>query len=254
MQSLFQKYAQGFSGCDGGDLGSPSSRSIWTCGIEWGGGEDFDTIGDFFRDESAVENACKPPLGYEDWNINLKYRYNWQLMKILSVIFGGGFKDYKKFAEKFKPFVREHSGFFKMNLYPLAFKNTSHLHWNQELSQITGFDTKNKYIDWIKENRFPIIRSWTEKYMPKLVLCTGINYKEEFFSAFCNDKGKTESETIDERELAFRVNRQNTIIAVIPFMSNHYGLVKNVSIQKFGERIRELMKQLHSIPDCCNFE
>ena len=34
----FENWALGYSGCDGGDLGYPSSPSTWVCGIEWGGG------------------------------------------------------------------------------------------------------------------------------------------------------------------------------------------------------------------------
>ena len=34
----FKKWALGFSGCDGGDIGSAQSPSIWLCGLEWGGG------------------------------------------------------------------------------------------------------------------------------------------------------------------------------------------------------------------------
>lgn len=30
----FAKWATGFSGCDGGFIGSPQSKSIWFCGIE----------------------------------------------------------------------------------------------------------------------------------------------------------------------------------------------------------------------------
>ena len=38
IDARFAKWATGFSGCDGGDIGSPKSRSIWFCGIEWGWG------------------------------------------------------------------------------------------------------------------------------------------------------------------------------------------------------------------------
>ena len=34
----FSRWAKGYSGFDGGDIGSPESPSIWVCGIEWGGG------------------------------------------------------------------------------------------------------------------------------------------------------------------------------------------------------------------------
>lgn len=30
----FARWASGFSGCDGGDIGSSQGKSIWFCGIE----------------------------------------------------------------------------------------------------------------------------------------------------------------------------------------------------------------------------
>ena len=37
MNPAFEAWAQSYSGCDGGDIGSPERRAIWLCGIEWGG-------------------------------------------------------------------------------------------------------------------------------------------------------------------------------------------------------------------------
>ncbi|WP_260951748.1 hypothetical protein [Campylobacter sp. RM16187] len=37
-EEYFKKWALGFSGCDGGDIGSPENPSAWLCGIEWGEG------------------------------------------------------------------------------------------------------------------------------------------------------------------------------------------------------------------------
>lgn len=243
MSSLFHKFALGFYGCDGGDLGSPSNKSIWACGIEWGGREDPATMEDFFRDEYKAEEYSKSCPVYERWQHNLEYNYNWQLMKILSAIAGGNVGEYKKFAEEIKPFTKGSAGYFKMNLYPLAFKDTSHEHWTEKLYKVTGFETKPQYIEWVQKNRFPVIRSWTEKYSPKLVLCTGITYKHEFYQAFgVNDPSRMKEEIIDERSLAYGVNKQGTLVAVIPFMvGSPYGLLKNTSIQKFGQRIRELL-------------
>ena len=33
VDARFAKWATSFSGCDGGDIGSPQSKSIWYCGI-----------------------------------------------------------------------------------------------------------------------------------------------------------------------------------------------------------------------------
>jgi hypothetical protein len=38
------------------------------------------------------------------------------------------------------------------------------------------------------------------------------------------------------------LNDNGTLVVNIPFMVNRYGLIKNVSIEKFGNRIKELIK------------
>ena len=53
----FKKWALGFSGCDGGDIGSPQHQSIWLCGLEWGGGFKPEQLADEFKN-----NVGKPPI------------------------------------------------------------------------------------------------------------------------------------------------------------------------------------------------
>ena len=85
---VFAKWALGYSGCDGGDMGSPESPSTWICGIEWGGGHSKeDLIGELETDVTIL------PSGYTDWQTNLAYIYNWQVMKFLSVFNGGNVKN-----------------------------------------------------------------------------------------------------------------------------------------------------------------
>ncbi len=240
----FEVWANGFSGCDGGNIGDKSNRGIWFCGIEWGGG---------FNDKSVIElkkifaeKINIPPAGYENWKDNLAYIYNWQAMKLLSVINGENLKNYKTFAEKVKPFTIESEGsYFKMNLYPLPFKKTSHLLWDDRFSQSTGFSNKQEYIDWIKLKRFPVMREWTKKYSPKLVICTGITYQNDFFRAFGDTEMELRTESIDNRQLIYGFNKEKTLVVVIPFMVNRNGLTKNVSIQKFGESIEEILSSIN---------
>lgn len=37
LSQQVQDFLLGFSGCNGGKIGSPNAPSIWVCGIEWGG-------------------------------------------------------------------------------------------------------------------------------------------------------------------------------------------------------------------------
>jgi len=74
----FKKWALGFSGCDGGDIGSPQHQSIWLCGLEWGGGFKPEQLADEFKN-----NVGKPPTGYESHKLNLDYQFNTKAVKLL---------------------------------------------------------------------------------------------------------------------------------------------------------------------------
>ena len=243
----FAKWATGFSGCDGGDVGTTENRSIWFCGIEWGGGHPADE--QELYNTIFSEDVERPSEGYTSdgdtpgWRHNLAYIFNWRAMKLLGAINGFSVSEYKKFAETVKPFTKGEYGYFKMNLFPLAFKNSSHQLWEGAFAKATGLDQKSDYLEWIRTNRFPVMKSWVEHYSPKLIICVGISYLTDYQRAFV-DAGLEFSRTlIDDRVLSWVVNRNGTIVVVIPFMVNANGLAKDASIQKFGDHIRSLIPQ-----------
>jgi len=231
----FKKWCLEFSGCDGGDIGSKDNRNTWVCGIEWGGGHTPETLL-----EHISKDLSTPPNGYNDWKENLAYIFNWQIMKLLSAINSGKVENYKKFAEEKKPFIKDSKGYFKMNLYPIGFKDTNVNKWHDEFSKITGFNNKEDYIEWCKENRFSQIRKWTLKYQPKLVICLGKTYIEDFKKAFLNENTKLNTKLIDDKELTWGYNEVNTLVVILPFMVNKNGLNKNQTIQIFGEEIANI--------------
>lgn len=232
----FENWGLGYSGCDGGDIGNPATPAIWVCGIEWGGGHTPESLTSHMEDDVSV-----PPRGYADWKENLAYTFNWRVMKILSAISGGTVSEYKRFAEKVQPFVDGSQGYFKMNLYPIGFKDTSYARWHDQFSSITGFQSKADYLAWCSERRFPRMRKWAEEAAPKLILCLGKTYIQDFQSAFYDKGAEMKREVIDDRDLFWGINRQGSLVVVIPFMVNRNGLVKDLSIQKFGERISQLL-------------
>ncbi|MDF1822273.1 MAG: hypothetical protein P1U64_11895 [Alcanivoracaceae bacterium] len=232
----FEKWGLGYSGCDGGDIGSPSAPSTWVCGIEWGGGH----TPELLRTHMA-ENVESPPKGYDSWEENTAYIFNWQVMKILAAINGGTVSEYSGFAKQEKPFVDGSNGYFKMNLYPIGFKDTKNDRWHDDFSGITGFQSKADYLSWCSESRFPEMRKWAAKFKPKLVLCLGKTYLDDFKAAFHEPEATLHHEVIDDRDLFWGKNAEGSLVVVIPFMVNRHGLVKNSSIQKFGERISQLL-------------
>lgn len=78
--------------------------------------------------------------------------------------------------------------------------------------------------------------------MPEVVICLGKTFRTEFGLAFSVPGHTWATETIDERELSWAVNDHGTLVVVLPFMVNRNGLIRNLSIQKFGERIAQLRK------------
>ncbi|WP_069636736.1 hypothetical protein [Campylobacter pinnipediorum] len=235
----FKKWALSFSGFDGGDLGNSKKQSIWFCGIEWGGGfpDDKNELSKIFSEDVSVMN-----WGYSNPNENLKYRFNSRAMKLLSAVNGGLIKDYKNFAREVKPFVQDEKGYCKMNLYPLSFKNTNLNLWSENFIKATGLNNKNEYKTFIEKNRFPILQDLVKKHNPKLIICTGITYKDQFFKAFTYDNPQIKQERIDDKFFCWAKNYNGTVVIVIYFMTGRYGLIKDSSVQKTGEKIRDIIK------------
>jgi hypothetical protein len=127
-----------------------------------------------------------------------------------------------------------------MNLYPIAFKNTDHSLWQSAFKSITGFESKQEYLEYCKKYRLPAIRGWTSISKPKLIICLGKTYIDDFTVAFF-DEGKVFTvETFENRELRWGVNATGSLVVVLSFMSGRHGLVKNSTIQLIGERISQL--------------
>ena len=237
ISNKFETWALGYSGCDGGDIGDSSSPSTWVCGIEWGGGHTPEGL-----TAHMEEDVMRPPSGYTVWTENLAYIFNWQVMKLLTVINAGTVSEYKRFAETVQPFVEGRHGYFKMNLHPIGFKDTSHDKWLREFASITGLPTKSDYLTWCTDYRLPQIRKWAENSKPKLILCLGKTYLPQFKRAFLDDS-IINHEIIEGKELFWGENLQGSLVVIVPFMVNRNGLTRNVAIQSFGERIKDLLTQ-----------
>lgn len=231
----FRKWATGYSGCDGGDLGSSTSPSIWVCGIEWGGGGNKEWL------EKELESEAKDPgYGYDTPKDNLAYIFNRQTAKLLCAIDGGKVEGYETFAMDKKPFVKLEHGYYKMNLYPLPFKNTNNDLWSDEFSDLTGFNSKGDYVEWCRLNRLPVLSGMAKKYNPKLIICFGKTYKEDFKKAFVDDCNEEHVEDILDRQISWYQDKSTTIV-VCPFPVNRYGLNSNELLQAFGEKIKTII-------------
>lgn len=247
----FKEWLGGFSAIDGGDIGSKEYPSIWVCGIEWGTDKnELKASAEELVDAYYAKDISLPPQGFEDaiekkaWENFISYNFGWQTTKLLAAINGEKVEDYRAFAERVEPFKRGNKGYFKLNLYPFAFKNTSHEHWeNSNMPEFTGIATKSEYLDIVKDVRFRKMRKWVQEYCPKLIICFGKSYIDEFKSAFGEiDCTFTEGE-IGNRIMHWTKLSNGTLLVVLPFTSSPNGLNANSDIQIAGAEISKLLEK-----------
>lgn len=237
--TAFQAWCLGYSGCVGGDVGSPSGPSIWVCGIEPGGVRSITAP----ALECAIhtEDRSRPAPGYEDWRTDVAHSFNRRIMKLLAAFHGEPVAGYRTFAQTRQPFVRGGRGFFKMNLYPVGFADTNVRRWDMGFAGVTGFARKADYLSWCDDHRLPILRRWAEASRPSLIVCLGKSYRLKFQTAFMEEEAGLAHEMLRGKQLSWGINGQGTVVAIVPFMTSASGLQSDVAIQAFGDRLREVV-------------
>ena len=230
----FQKWATGFSGCDGGNINGP----IWFCGIEYGGGED--------KYDFKFDDVTSPSYVPEEklWD-HLKYQYNRKMAKIYAQICGRTPPEYYENARD-RGLMSADGDVFKMNLFPIAFPRDHNELWEEWIYNETGLPTKSIYRAWCQVHRFVKIQQWVSENSPKLIVATSVNYEADFMMAFGGvntiyDKQSVENETILDRRLVWLpVNSGKTILAITPFLGYRYGLNSDALQAGFGARLNEI--------------
>lgn len=209
-------------GFDGGDLGSPDNQSIWLCGIEWGGG--YKTEDSFISD---INNQNYIPLdkienfsNYEDKDYQVNNcDYNKRATKLLSYIFG--YKNYLEFNDIFKPFVKNEKGFFKMNLLPIAFP-TEDAKRKDKGGLLSAINLNlEKYMQFCRDKRFPLLNELKEKYEPKIIICVGRNTRNNFKKAFLDREEKIKLSKIEVR------NKEKNVYADFYYSKINYASGKS---------------------------
>jgi hypothetical protein len=226
----FAKWAKGFSGCDGGN---PQGK-VWLCGIEYGGTltEELPFVPMDVPDCVGEENYGRAAF--------LKYHYNWRAIRLLAAFAGDVPSNCETFFREQSCFDRN-SNYFKLNLFPFAFKDTSHKHWPGWLAKKTGLKTKQEYLEWCVVNRFPLLKEWVSRYSPRLIICTGKSHLEHFMAAF-----GTRDEIIENAEAAgkqipyFLTNTGRTLVVIVYFLGGRYGLTADKQLLTTGKKLADL--------------
>lgn len=252
INEAFEKWAKGYSGCNGRDIGAPNRKSVWLCGVESGGVNDANQLATLFQ-----QDVSKPPLGWDDndakqhgvnsaWEVNLSKSHIFfrKAMMLFAVILRQrGNNDpisnieYRSFAEDSKPFVKGSYGYFSLNLLPINFSNLKNENWTLDHSKKIGFATKSEYMNWIIDNRFPAIKNWVETYQPKLVICIGKTKKDLFLKAFSEQNEYETHELIGHQVYSWKNDKTSTLIIVIPYLHR----VSDSYIKEVGELIKSML-------------
>jgi len=236
VSNNFERWALGFSGCDGGN----PKGCVWLCGLEYGGDDTEDSL--------CFPDVSRPSAINPKDETFLRYQYNWRAMKLMAALKGVRPAEYREFFRRQSCFASD-SDYFKLNLYPIAFNNTSHTRWASWLEKKTGFPTKQEYLTWCQTHRFRQLRRWGSEHAPRLIVCTGITHASEFCLAF---GGKPESlrqaEASSKAIMYFTTNDDRTLVAVVYFFGGRYGLRSDEELFATGEALSDLVNN-HTVPN-----
>jgi hypothetical protein len=234
---MFEKWATGFSGCDGGNLRGP----IWFCGIEWGTGEDLDLETELRSSVSSPPQRYRCPEDlFRDPVSGRPYPFDAKLLKLIGAMRGDRVAEYKRVAyERPFPFHKD-SKYFKLNLFPIPFRKVDPGLWTDKYKLLTGLPTRAAYLQWCRERRFPGIREWTELGQPRLVVGIGRSCTSDFRAAF-GFTGPETRVTIADRELIWMSNGK-AALAIIPFLGYQKGSLNSDNLlQAFGEHLGTIL-------------
>ncbi len=142
LNEKFKQFACSHYGCDGGNLDS----SVWVCGLEWG---------TEFKDLADLEKAMEGPFDVGNWDgqvqERLKYQYNNKIAWLYSYLYDWE-HGHKEQAVKHKLMCSDRIG-FKMNAFPISFKNRSSVSWNSDMAKLIGLHSFDVYLEWCISNR-----------------------------------------------------------------------------------------------------
>lgn len=204
----------------GGDGGNPQS-AIWFCGYEWGNLAKTDMA-------STIEREFVPqpqPTSWQDkdfdgsWDTNYNRKICWFLEYFYEL--EGANKSYKAFVEEFKILYPNGLG-FKINLLPVRFSNRVSVDWSEDIQAASGFDNFAEYREWCVVHRGQFFRNAIVQYKPKLLICTGVGERDNFFRAFTDGN---KPERIQLPDFAISVARfDQTLVCVTPFFGGPSGI------------------------------
>ena len=231
----FVDMALSFAGCDGGN---PRS-AVWFCGYEWGNLAKTD-MADTIEHEFV---ALPQPTSWQDedfegsWDTNYNRKICWFLEYFYEL--EGSNKSYKAFVEEFKILYPNGLG-FKLNLLPVRFRDRASVDWSENLKASSGFESFDEYREWCFIHRGKFFRNAIQQYKPKLLICTGIGERDNFFRAF-TDGDKPETTQLPGFVISMARFHQ-TLVCVTPFFGSPSGINSYEKMKQLVSHTKALLQ------------
>ncbi len=211
-----------FLGIDGGNIES----DIWVCGLEFG--SDLKQMEAYYKSYVKTKSIDVYEIPYRekcpDYFIKSKYD---RLLSVLSIsLFEKEQLAIPVKSELVDDYLKNKlyaldSDIFKLNLYPLAKKDTS---WDKRIKNELEV-SKEDYYGIYFENRKLFLKELVQKFKPKLIICTSPKYyKDEFIETFYNQNEKSEFQwdyftTLSGKKFKISVyDKGFSKVLIIPFL------------------------------------
>lgn len=232
--SKFIEMALSFAGGDGGNLRS----EVWFCGFEWGNTSDQ-------KIKETIEAEFQPmpePASWAEkefdgsWNANYNQKICWFLKYFYDLDWDR--MSYEEYVRAFKILHPDGLG-FKLNLLPVRFRNRSSVEWGEAVKEASGFDSFEEYRAWCVTHRGKFFRDLLKKYSPKVLICTGVGERNNFFLAFTDDSIR---EQVQLKDFSISVAWfEKTLVCVTPFFGGLYGINSYAKMEQVVGEIKELL-------------
>ncbi|QUI69601.1 hypothetical protein [Pseudoalteromonas sp. M8] len=238
MNSFYNRLTTSLIGMDGGNIKAP----LWVSGLEWAG-YDEEITSKVTRPTYEVDGHKVPYLS-DEWKASTPNFYKWQfdqkVAKILCRAFDyqGEYKDYMK-----EKYCSSSSNEFKLNLFPLPCRNVND--WQKQHIELTSTKIKYHYQTHCSITRFFLFNQLVKQFNPKVVLCFGQRFIEEYKMAFCGAYD-TNSFHLEEYKLGSGKSRVKILtsdifptLVIAPFLGRN--LVANSELEELGSIIAKYL-------------
>lgn len=175
-----------FLGIDGGNIKS----DLWFCGVEFGA--TLSEMEDYYSNSNVVDfykiQGLDIPIPYrvDCPEKFMKSNFDRSLAIMYSILFNSDNPEKKQIDTILKQKIyHKDSSIFKLNLFPLAKKDTS---WNKDIENNLGISKKD-YYGLMFDNRISFIKDLVKRFSPTTIICfSPKEFSEYFIDTFFEDK------------------------------------------------------------------